>query len=204
MHEMIEWLNAHEGLAGWAQFVGTFVALMLTAFIARREGAALRRSQADKMKAVLTLTALAYRTARQIAQHLASAEPGRMHVAIHPAQKEIEGRQAALAKFDVTNMTSTFMINNLLATQGQLENLQSTLRMTSGSTYAKTRPLIAGSVHALQAICSNMGREVRRLGGRYEPHDDPQLSLWLQAGLVARVRHRIEQARAKRNRVEVE
>lgn len=180
---LIDWLENHEKLAGWAQFAGAMLAIFVTAWMAGQGTRARRSEEIQRMKALLHITTSVYTSARS----LGDESNDRFLAGLTVRLQGLKISRSSLEQFQATGMTSTFMINNLVAAQGHTDRLIEIFSQLSLHKYDRAQDKIQTSLVGLMAICENIAREVRRLGGRRERHDDPQIALWFPLSLRERL-----------------
>lgn len=190
---LVGWLEDHEKLSGWAQFVGAMVALFVTGWFARYEVRSAKRRESDRMKHLLLLTLMIVRGVRDVIQ--AQTEGGGVAVTAKIRKESLSILRPQLARAG-DHLTSSFMLNNYSAITGHVAALMDDFGKIAGGTKFEIEYL-GWRAEGLDAIANNLSNEVRRLGGRYESHDDLQLSSRLPMTIGARIKH-WRRARAKK------
>lgn len=184
MNEVVSWLEAHEKLAGWAQFLGAMLAIGLTAWLARGDARARKEDQVARAKALLYPAA-----------HLHSivvtlevlAGPASFWDASDMCKRTAIDAAKTVDSFAADSHTSTFMINNARAVRGHADMLLSQIEKSPRGPSMDMIESLKLQRIGLSAICSNVGKEVMRLGGRGELHDDRKVREWLKPRLAVRL-----------------
>lgn len=182
---LVGWLEDHEKLSGWAQFVGAMVALLVTGWFARYEVRSARRRESDRMKHLLLLTLMILRGVRDVIN--AQAEGGAVAVTAGIRRDAFSILMPQLARAG-DHLTSSFMLNNYSAITGHVAALTDDFVKIAAGTVVDIEYL-GWRADGLDAIARNLSNEVKRLGGRYESHDDLQLSSFLPMTIGARIKH---------------
>lgn len=142
-----------------------------------------RSDEIQRMKALLHITTSIYTGVRSFRDE----RPEHFLSAVTVRLESLRASKAALEQFQATGMTSTFMINNLTAAKGHAGRLVEIFSQLSLNKYDRAGPAIQTSLVGMKAICENIAREVRRLGGGLKLHDDPYISLWFPGSPWARL-----------------
>jgi len=185
---LVQVAEEHEKLAGWAQFAGSMIALLVTAWLAGSEARDQRPVRADTMKSFLVVILLIRRGVEDVHQLLS---PPIDTLALNVSTRI---RRDNLMLFEPTidqmgaALTSSFMMNNYSAVRAYFPALRDIYSQILQGDCAGMDERLAMQLLGLDAIAHNLSREVQRLGGRFDAHDDLQLATYLPHTLSARIK----------------
>jgi hypothetical protein len=175
INEVMAWLEAHERLSGWAQFLGAIIALGLTAAVARRDGKRRGEEVIIRMKALLHIVSMIHQNVQE-----ARSIQNPLHGSVSIRGQQIAAISPSLNEFSLVGLSSSFMINNLQAAKSHAENAADFLNSATGFEKLTMRSRLEGHEIGLGAICSNISSEISRLGGRSNRYDDIYVRKWLR------------------------
>lgn len=183
MNEAIAWLEAHEKLAGWAQFLGATIALAVTWWLARGEARARRINLTNRLKSTMLLVFLMHEGVKETLADLKAGNRPDITAAMQSDNNDLFA--AEFHSFD--QVTSTFMANNHIALIGWTATLRRLYSGIQTGTQTDVDVILGNAMIGLNDICSNIGKEVARLGGRFEVTDDRAMLRYLRPNLRAQV-----------------
>lgn len=194
INEILNWLEAHERLSGWAQFAGAMLTLWVMAGLAARDSRRHRHAAIHRTKALLRIAATTCRDVQAVMDQ--RTDGPQISRAANVRKTSLKSSLTDIGHISISELSSTFMINNRAALVSHINTMIETFETLGPDNIEKHFEYLEFTVIGLNAICSNLATEVRRLGGKLARHDDPNVKAHMQMPFIDQLATRVQAAYA--------
>lgn len=182
--KLVDLLENHDKLAGWAQFLGAMIALGVTGWFAWGQSRQLVLREEQQLKNLALLALFMRSGLRDVVELVEARHQKDAAVTASVVRDGLESTETLL-RIQAPTIPSSFMMNNFYALLGHVTRLRDAYQevVDGKPDIDHLNAVLLG----IEAICFNIGQEARRLGGKCRPHDDRQLTEFLDVPISTRL-----------------
>lgn len=174
--DIVDTLENHDKLAGWAQFVGAMIALWVTGWFAWGQSRQIVLREEQQLKNFALLALFVRSGLRDVIETIEGERQGSPIITADVVREGLDSTEALL-RLQAPTIPSSFMMNNFYALLSHISQLRTAYQLVADGKGQMQH--LRSSLKAIDVICFNIGQETKRLGGKCRPHDDRQLSEFL-------------------------